>query len=212
MFAEIMIDEKLDRVADDWDFFEDRVIRQFKGLRVAGRNVVGLHRRAMTADTIEDPEKGDISRFYEIGPRGLVECRFRPMTIHVTTAGTPHHVPHNFGFWHINDKDELYLPVPGERPGEQGIFLVIMGLPTGNETDAVAWYCERCLTLLAQHVIETGRLGFNALWSNSTKGIAEYNADPKRRTCPQCGHLNPLAYPWNSAQDTPEQAAARKLW
>ena len=212
MFAEIMIDEPLERIAEDWNFFEDRVIRQFKGLRIAGRNVYGLHRRDIGAGAIHDPDKGDVSLFYEIGPSGLVECHFRPMTVHVTTGGTPHHVPHNFGFWHINDKDELYLPLPGERPGEPGIFIVVMGVPTGNETDAVAWYCEKCLTLLRRHVVETGRLGFNALWANSAKGIAEYNADVHNRTCRECGHVNPLAYPWNSAQDTPEQAEARKLW
>ena len=31
-------------------------------------------------------------------------------------------------------------------------------------------------------------------------------------TCPECGHVNPLAYAWNSAKDTAEQKLAREIW
>ena len=148
----------------------------------------------------------------ELGPNGLVEWSHSPLSVHVTTAGTPHTVSHNFGYWHVNDKDELYMPIPERVPGEMGYFVVVMGNPTGDETDAFSWYCEECLTLLYDFVYETGRLGFNGFWKAEASAVRSYNADPANRHCPECGHDNPLGYCWNSAKDTPEEAAARKLW
>ena len=72
-----------------------------------------------------------------------------PLEISVTTSGTPHHVTHNLGYWHVNDMDELYLRLPGETPDALGYSLVIMGNPSGDECDRFAWYCERCLTILS---------------------------------------------------------------
>ena len=41
---------------------------------------------------------------------------------------------------------------------------------------------------------------------------ATVSADRPARTCPECGHQNPMGYCWNTAKDTPEEAEARKLW
>ena len=97
-------------------------------------------------------------------------------------------------------------------PGELGYFVVVMGHPADNETDAFAWYCEECLTLLYDFVVETGRLGFSGFWKGEVQAVRAYNADPAHRTCPECGHQNPMGYCWNTAKDTPEEAEARKLW
>ena len=212
MFTEIMIDEPLEKVADDWDFFEDRVLKHYSTFKATGDNVLGLRRRSISNAGLNDPRKGNISHHLELGPNGLVEWSHSPLAVHVTTAGTPHTVSHNFGYWHINDKDELYMPIPERVPGELGYFVVVMGNPIGDETDAFAWYCEKCLTLLHDFVYETGRLGFNGFWKAEAKAVRSYNADPANRHCPECGHDNPMGYCWNSAKDTPEEAAARKLW
>jgi hypothetical protein len=212
MFAEIMIKEPLEKVADDWDYFDDKIMKHFSTFKADGTNVFGIRRRVISAAAVDDPKKGNINRFMELGPKGLTYGEHSPLRIRVTTAGTPHHVSHNFGYWHINDKDELYLPIPSAVPGELGHFVVIMGFPTGNETDAFAWYCEKCLTLLYDHVVETGRLGFNGFWKGETQAVRTYNSDIRLRTCVECGHVNPMGYCWNRAKDTPEETAARAYW
>ena len=212
MFTEIMIKEPLESVVDDWDFFEDRVLKHFSTFKPTGQNVIGLRRRIISGEQVNDPRKGNISRHLELGPEGLAEFQHTPLHIHVTTAGTPHTVSHNFGYWHINDKDELYLPIPAETEGEPGYFVVVMGNPGERETDSFAWYCAECLTLLYDVVVETGRIGFNGFWRGEMEAVRAYNSDVAKRTCPECGHVNPLGYCWNSAKDTPEESEARKLW
>lgn len=212
MFSEITIKEPIERIAEDWDFLNEKILPHFSTFRASGHNVFGLRRRVIATGAVNDPRKGNINRYVELGPRGIVDAEFTPLEIRVTSAGVPHRVFHNFGYWHINDKDELYLPIPGPSESEPGHFIVIMGLPKENETDAFAWYCEKCTTLLYDFVVETGRLGFNGFWKGEADAVRSYNADPSRRTCPECGHVNPHGYCWNTAKDTPEEAAARKLW
>jgi len=212
MFAEIVIDEKIDKVIDDWDFLAEHVVPKFTMFRPVGQNIYGIRRRAISADGVFDPRKGDISGALELGPKGIVTVQHRPMCMHITTAGTPHRVPHSMGFWHINDMDEIYLPLPNEAGDPLGHYLVIMQTPTGAEGDSYAWYCERCLTMLFERRHRTGAFGMNGLFKCSENAVREYNADARLRTCPECGHLNPKGYVWNTAKDTPEERAARAIW
>jgi hypothetical protein len=212
MFAEIMVKEPLEKIADDWDFLNEKILKHYSTFKGAGDNILGLRRRVISRDAVTDSKKGNIGLSLELGPKGIVPFRHRPLSIRVTTAGTPHHVPHNFGYWHINDKDELYLQLPAAVPGEPGHAIVIMGSPRENETDSFAWYCEKCLTLLYDHVVETGRCGFDGFWKGEATAVRTYNSDVNLRTCPECNHVNPAGYCWNSAKDSPEEAAARKQW
>lgn len=211
MFQHLEIQEPVDRLPEDWDLFNDRVLPHFATFREAGHSVIGLRRRHIAPRKIIDMQKGDISKFLEFGPKGVGEGMLEPMEIRITTAGTPHRLPHNFGYWHINDKDELYLPIPGSGE-EPGYFVVVQGRPTDDETDAFAWYCEQCSTLLFDFVAKTGASGMGGFWRAEQEAVRYYNANPKLRTCVECGHVNPLGYCWNAAKDTPEEAIARKLW
>src|SRR5262249_54950023 len=161
-----------------------------------------VRRRLIGMGSMDDPKKGNISQNLEIGYKGITQGQNNPLNIRVAPAGTPHRVRHNFGYWHINDKDELYLPIPGATPEEQGFYVVVMGLPAGRETDAFAWYCEECDTLLYDHVIETGVTGLAGFWKGERQAVNHYNANPHLRTCPECGHMNPHGYCWNKAKDT----------
>src|ERR1700719_2668024 len=114
MFGQIEVKEPLEKLAEDWDLLADSVISHFSTSRAQGHNIYGLRKRLITAGAIDDPRKGDISRHFVLGPHGLEEGGNHALDLRITAAGTPHHVSHNFGYWHINDKDELYLPIPGE--------------------------------------------------------------------------------------------------
>jgi len=212
MFAQIEIKEPIDKIIDDWDFLNDRVLSHFSTFRPAGHNIFGLRRRFISPSGMNDPKKGNISSFFELGPKGISEGRHELLGLRVTTAGTPHRVAHNFGYWHLNDKDELYVPIPGRSPDELGHYVVVMGLPRDRETDGFAWYCENCLTLLFDFTIETGQTGLAAFWKGEREAVNRYNADLGLRTCPECNHVNPRGYCWNKAKDTPEEAEARGHW
>jgi len=212
MLLEVQIPELIERVVDDWDFLEEKIVAKFTSFRTVGQNIYGIRRRTITQTEIVDPNKGAFAKFLELGRNGAEEQTFVPMQLHITTGGTPHRVPHSMGFWHINDMDELYLGLTNPDGDPLGHYLVIMQTPKGSEGDSWAWYCETCLTMLFERHFATGEHGLQGLFKSSETAVRAYNSDARNRTCPECGHLNPLAYAWNVHHDTPEERAARALW
>ncbi|MGH7091745.1 MAG: hypothetical protein ACREFQ_22885, partial [Stellaceae bacterium] len=148
LYSEIYVTEPVERVAEDWDFLDETIVRKFSGFRPVGDNIYGI--RAITHDNAESfgaGRKGSTDlvksrKNFEIGPQGVVEVARTPLSIHVTRAGTPHHTQHMFGYWHINDKDEIIVPLPPTATAPAHL-VIVMGQPRGNESDRVAWYCER---------------------------------------------------------------------
>jgi hypothetical protein len=212
LYSDVYVDEPLDKIAGDWDFLNERVIKKFYGFRDIGDNVVGVR----SIEIEKPPELGQkavpvalpaVRKNFEIGPNGIVTVPRIPFSAHITRAGTPHHTQHVFGYWHINDKDEIIIPLPpeGDRPGR---ILIIMGRPNGDEADRFAFYCEECLTLLFMREWRD----FNTFWTAERNAIREYNSDPKNQLCPSCGHRNPLGYTAMQASDRPEEREARFQW
>jgi hypothetical protein len=212
MITEVTIAEPIEKILDDWDFFADAIVGKFSAFREVGQNIYGIRRRSIGKAEIVDTKKGSFAEFFELGAQGPVTARFEPMRIHVTTAGTPHRVPHSMGFWHINDMDELYLPLPSPPSEPLGHFLVIMQSPSGNEGESFAFYCEQCRTLLHELHYATGKLGMQGMFRAEEVAVRAFNADLRKRTCPECGFVNPLGYCWNIAKDTPDERAARAIW
>ncbi|MGC4028115.1 MAG: hypothetical protein QM696_04485 [Steroidobacteraceae bacterium] len=212
MFQHIEVAEPIEKIADDWDYLQDRVLSRFAGFRPAGQNIFGIRRRLITPEGVTDPRKGNTGQFIELGPQGLTEGISAALKLRLTAAGVPHRVRHNFGYWHINDKDELYVPIPAEVTGELGHYIVVMGAPSGKESESFAWFCEKCHTILYDHVVDTGKYGLAVFWKGEREAVDIYNADVNLRTCPECGHVNPHGYCWNSAKDSAEEAAARRAW
>lgn len=208
MHIETTIHEPLEKIVDDWDFLEATVAKKFSTFRAVGSNIYGVRRRTVDGAGITDLKKGNISAMFELGPNGPVRHEMHANNFHIIASGTPHTVPHSFGHWHINDMEELAVKFPGAG-GELGYSLLIMRTPTGKEGESVAWYCEQCFTLLYEYRMKTGELGLAEFWRGERQGVTNFNSDPKKRTCPECGLLNPLAYVWNPAKDTPDEARAR---
>ncbi|PPK46577.1 hypothetical protein B0G57_102172 [Trinickia symbiotica] len=216
IYSDLYIDEPLESIERDWNYFQDTLVKQFFGFKDVGDNVVGI--RLVENRSLEDIGQGKSSpiglvetrKNFEIGPSGLVEVPRTPFSIHVTRAGTPHHAQHVFGYWHINDKDEIIITLPpeGDQPGR---LVVVMGKPTGRETDRFAWYCEKCLTLLFMRECRTGE-DFRKFWGAELAAVREFNASPKHQVCPDCGHKNPLGYSAMQPADRPEERAARLQW
>jgi hypothetical protein len=212
MHAELTVAEPIEKILDDWDFFADTIVGKFTSFRPVGQNIYGIRRRAITRTEIVDPRKGAFGKFYELGPNGPVEGKFEPMRLHLTTAGTPHRVANSMGFWHINDMDELYLPLPGADGDPLGHFLVIMQTLTGREGESFAFYCQQCFTILHEVHCPSGELGLPAIFRAEERAVREFNAERAKRLCVECGHLNPHGYCWNTAKDSPEERDARTIW
>ena len=113
---------------------------------------------------------------------------------------------------HINDMDELFLPIPSLSENDLGYFVAIMQCPRGKEGESFAWYCEECWTILHEWRLKSGELGFLQFWKGERAAVDQYNGDVALRTCNECGHVNPMAYCWNAAKDTPEEKEARVSW
>jgi hypothetical protein len=205
----IEIDESPDNLGD-WDFFDEKVIGKFSGFKAASGNILGLRRRIVDRETIYDEKKGPYGDMHELGLEGIETVVVKPMRFHVTRAGTPHRVPHSFGYWHINDLDEIYVAIPAPEGETRGHFVVVMQKPRGKEGESFAWFCERCLTLFDEYRFDHGRLGLTEFWRAEMEAVERHNASD--RVCPECGHANPFAYTWNTVKDKPEHTAARLHW
>ncbi|WP_156947186.1 hypothetical protein [Bradyrhizobium sp. WSM3983] len=215
-YADLYVDEPLEKIAEDWDYLNDRVVKRFFGFKPVGDNVVGI--RPIVVQSVGDlsereaPPVGVVEKRtnFEIGPQGVVVVPRIPFSAHITRAGTPHRVQHLFGYWHVNDKDEIcvVLPPDGNEPGR---LIIVMGKPTGDETDRFAWYCEKCTTLLFMRELNSGR-DFSKFWAGELAAVREYNANPRHQICPSCGHKNPLAYSGMRPSDNEQEHAARLVW
>lgn len=211
MFAHVGIDEPIEKIFDDWDFLEERIVKKFTAWQEIGENIIGIRRREVTLTEVVDPKKG-VFNSISLSPAGLISKEHHGLKIHVTPGGVPHRVQHGFGYWHINDMDELYLPIPPRAGETMGHFIAVMQNPTEHEGESFAQYCQRCFTMLFEYYHTSGKSGWRGLFQAEEAAVNAYNADPKLRHCPECGFDNFLSYCSNVVKDSPEQAAARKLW
>lgn len=215
IYSDLYVNESIEKIAEDWDYLNERVIKRFFGFKAVGDNVVGI-RTVMPGSVTElngsAPPVALVSvrKNFEIGPQGVVEVPRIPFSLHVTRAGTPHRTEHVFGYWHINDKDEIIITLPPDDD-EPGKIIIVMGMPTGEETDRFAWYCEKCVTLLFMRELVSGR-DFRKFWAAELAAVREYNADPRHQMCPSCGHKNQMAYSGMQASDKSEERQARMVW
>jgi hypothetical protein len=218
MYADVYVDEPLHKVVDDWDFLAEKVLPKFLGFRPVGDNVYGIRQILLeTPKTVEDQKgTGPViavphRRHFEIGPKGMVTIKRTPLVAHMTMAGTPHHTEFVYGYWHINDMDEISIDLPPTAT-QPGYVLLIQGHPTGKESDRIAWYCEKCTSLVHMSELVTGSRGFKDFWHWERAAVKGYNSDPKLRTCWECGHVNPVGYVAFAQNDTPEERESRLKW
>jgi hypothetical protein len=220
MYANLLIKEPIEKVIEDWDYFNEAVVSHFATFKEKGQNIYGLRRPdrwglkpgpapIRGAEAPPPPPRG--TGTWVIGPSGLELKKSGDLILSVTPGGHPHHVIHSFGYWHVNDMDELSLRIPG-KGDEPGFGLLIMGIPGPGECDRWAWYCEECLTLLFERKWETGLKGFSGFWKAERSAVDDYNAEPRNQVCPECGHVNPKGYVASPLKDTPEEREARAQW
>lgn len=215
-FANLLINEPIDTVMEDWDFLSEKVVGKFSGFKEVGQQVVGVrHLRPTETGVVDTVSGGQLSEIWLIEPfKGLTKLTEapKPLDVGVIVGGTPHHAAHYFGYWHINDRDELFIPLPPTGPDTPIDYLLFQQMPEETEGDRFAWYCLECLTLLFERYYPTGASGMNGFWKAERAAVTEYNQDSRHRTCPECGTVNPEGYCWQSRKDTPVERQARTIW
>ena len=217
LYSDVYVKEPIDKIAEDWDFMNEKVLPRFFGFRPVGDNVYGI--RAITHETQRTlgskkhtpMDMAKNRRNFEIGPQGVVIVPRTPLTIHVTRHGTPHRTEFLFGYWHVNDKDEIIIPLPATDTTPPHL-VIVMGHPKDNETDRIACYCHQCGSLVFLRELVTGTIGFQRFFQWEHETVREYNSDPKFRTCWDCGHINPVAYTAFPTRDSPEERESRMKW
>ncbi|MBV9325286.1 MAG: hypothetical protein JO352_16060 [Chloroflexi bacterium] len=185
------------------DLTDEREVKKFIGFTQVGENLIGVRRRAtrlMEEDALE------------IGPGGIVTPRRDPFGLYIIYGGTPHHTCNLFGYWHINDVDEVYITVGGKNPDDEATRLILMRYPKSGERDMFAWYCRECVALLHCFVHETGSLGFETFWKAESEAVRIFNSDATLRRCKNCGAEHPLGYRFMANKNSVEEEAARRIW
>jgi hypothetical protein len=61
MFATVGIDQPIEKIMDDWDYLDEKVVKKFTTWRETGQNIIGIRRRTITLNEIVDPKKGSFN-------------------------------------------------------------------------------------------------------------------------------------------------------
>jgi hypothetical protein len=196
---------KEEKIFEVIDLLKEKDLRRFRGFTPMGQHIVGI--RKITAAT-------PIAETYEIGPKGPEKVMTSGLGVRVTYAHTPHHSKGIFGYWHINDQDEIFIPIMGKEPGT--IWMTILfRTPRPDEGDKFAWFCRQCNMLLCERYVNTGRVGMGGFWIAEKKAVEGFNRDPKLRTCRNCGVIHPLAYTYwdlGNAEEVTQERIQRVEW
>lgn len=122
----------------------------------------------------------------------------------------PHHSEHVYGFWHINEEQEMIINL--KLDNDRRLTVLIEGFPEVGRKDRFAWYCLNCLHPLYMAEVETGRVGLGGYYAVQEDAFDVFNGDETVRTCTECRTVHPVAYsifPW---KDDSVERAARHLW
>lgn len=186
------------------DFASKETEQRYRSFYPVGEMLIGLRFR----DLSPGAPKTEMGRNLKIiDGKIVVEERANIMFVRPLV---PHHSEHGYGFWHVNDEQEMTLNL---RLSETRLVTVLVeGFPKHGRHDRFAWYCLECLNPLYMREVETGRVGMPGFYAVEDEAFKTFNGDIKLRTCANCGTVHPLAYSIFQWNDTEEEKAARELW
>src|SRR5579862_8334978 len=85
MQIEVQVDAPLDKIMNDRDFLEDKIIKKFSTFLEVGQNIYGIRRREV-GTTIIDPKKGKME-IVDLGPDGTLVRPHTQNNFHVIVGG-----------------------------------------------------------------------------------------------------------------------------
>lgn len=155
--------------------------------------------------------KGARPQVQLMSDRGVVasDMAYAGEAMNVLPALVPHTVRGLYGYWHINEEDELTIPVPLKN-GE-AVLVLLEGMPKAGRWDRFTQFCRTCNRKIHERGVKTGEVGIAGFWKAEEQAVAEFNSELKRRTCPDCGTVNRHAYGYFAPQkgDRDQRAAMK---
>lgn len=133
-----------------------------------------------------------------------------PGDVHFVEPLIPHHAQHVYGFWHINEQQEMSIRLKLEGGGR--LTMLVEGFPEAGRKDRFAWFCLECLEPLYMAEVDMGRVGLGGYYAVQEDAFEVFNNEVSVRTCKRCGAVHPVAYsifPW---KDSREERASREAW
>ncbi len=180
----------------DFDLLNEEVYKRFHPFGMMGTDQIVALRHMPPggrADVMYGLQSGKKITLDLIGPGKFVGFIPRNM---------PHHLPRDFGWWHLNGTEEFYFCIPLE---DGNVCLMIFEANPLDRVDTFAWYCQQCYAPLYARECNVGRVGLDGYWETEAASVTDFNADTALRTCAACSDVHPPAY---SFFDPPEE----KLW
>ena len=110
----------------------------------------------------------------------------------------PHHLPHDFGWWHLNGTEEFYFCIP---LSDGNVCLLIFEANPIERVDTFAWYCQQCYAPLYARECNVGRVGLDGYWETKGVAVKAFNADMSLRTCTACDAVHPPAFSFFDPQE-----------
>lgn len=180
----------------DVNLFDERQLRKFGGFMPWGRHhMLGLR-------LLEETGRPNVMY-------GLREEKPVPLDIirpgermGYLPAELPHHLSGDYGWWHINTTDEIYIPF---TRSDGKIAFVIVESIFDDRYDQFVWYCQGCYRRLFGREVNTGRVGIDGYWKAERAAVDEFNSEERHRVCDDCGAVHPKAYSFFSP-------ATEKVW
>ena len=169
----------------DFDLLGDEAAKQFSAFERLGKD------HLMGIRMLNGAGRPNVMYGLRSGRPEVMDIVQPGKAIGFVPAGAAHHLTQDYGWWHVNDADEIYIPVPLTN----GVLaFVILEATFANRWDKFQWYCLACFTFLHERRVHTGRVGMEGYWAAEAAAVTEFNADVERRTCPKCQTVHPLAY------------------
>ena len=169
----------------DFDLLGDAAIKQYSAFERLGKD------HLMGIRMLNGAGRPNIMYGLSHGRPDVMDIVQPGKAIGFVPAGAPHHLTQDYGWWHVNDADEVYIPVPLVNGA---LAFVILESTFAERWDKFQWYCLNCYTFLHERRVNTGRVGMEGYWEAESAAVGEFNEDLERRTCPKCKTLHPLAY------------------
>jgi hypothetical protein len=103
----------------------------------------------------------------------------------------PHHLPNDYGWWHLNGTEEFYFTIPLNSGST--CLVLLEGNPV-DRVDVFAWYCQSCYSPLYARDCNVGRVGLDGYWETEAAAIETFNNEEALRICANCASVHPLAF------------------
>ena len=169
----------------DFNLLGDEAARQFSAFETLGKD------HLMGIRMLNGAGRPNVMYGLRTGKPEVMDIVQPGKAIGYVPAGASHHLTQDYGWWHVNDADEIYIPVPLTN----GVLaFVILESTFVDRWDKFQWYCLNCFTFLHERKVNTGRVGMEGYWEAEAAAVSGFNADLERRTCPNCKTLHPEAY------------------